>query len=239
MAFVNFTFNPVPAPACYPPDLNGLAEELTTGGILSGEVPDNAGGGIFVGAAAPSSSLTNKVWFKIDSAARPLGIYMFYNGNWRKVYTGVVLGELRFYSGASSVFDGTGRGIVGGDVDGWALCNGQNGTFNLQDKFLVASTQYGAGWQANPSGLGGGNSGGRSNNTIQCNNLPDLFAVAQLATIASSSGGLNVASPGGGAGSWDISVNDLVNNCHCQGQVPFDNTPPWYACALMQFVGYQ
>lgn len=43
------------------------------------------------------------------------------------------------YFGSMSNFDGTGLGIVG-DVIGWKICNGQNGTPDLRDKFVVGSS---------------------------------------------------------------------------------------------------
>src|SRR5258707_2665742 len=133
MANVSFTPNHQPAPACYPSDVNGLLDMLTTGGGMSGTIPDTAGGGVFVGSSAPSSALTNKVWFKTDGAGRPLGVYMFYNGNWRKVYTGVVYGEIRLYVGGyNGGFYGTGRGIIYCDADWCARCNGCNRTARLR-----------------------------------------------------------------------------------------------------------
>lgn len=146
MASVTFTFNPVPAPACYPPDLNSLAKELTTGGILAGEIPDTAGGGVIVSSSVPASTLSSKVWFKIDTAGRPLGTYIFYNGNWRKVYTGLP-SEIRMFSGDWTIyFDGSGLGVVGGEWDGWALCNGNNGTQNLANRFIVCGEEFSGEW---------------------------------------------------------------------------------------------
>lgn len=233
MASVTFTFNPTPAPACYPADMNGLAQQLTTGGMLSGTIPDNAGGGVFVGQAQPSSANTTKVWFRVDAAGRPIGVYQFYNGNWRKVYTNVGLGEIRMWSGTNAVFDSSGRGVVGGDMDGWALCNGQNGTPDLSNRFIVGSSQFAGGWQSNPDGQGAGFSGGTG--VIKCINLPDLFAQATLAKVASGTV-VEVASPSGPDGPWDISVQDIINGCHPAGQVPL--VPPWYAFAFIEFVGY-
>lgn len=148
MANVTFTANPVPAPACYPPDLNGLAQELTSGGILNGTIPDSAGGGLTSGSTAPSSALTNKLWLKTDVAGRPLGLYAYYNGNWRKVYTGVGVGEIRMFHYPPTEFDGTGRGTVGGNWDGWAICNGNNATPNLQTLYAYPMSGYwnGSAW---------------------------------------------------------------------------------------------
>jgi hypothetical protein len=183
MANVTFLANPQPAPACYPSDVNGLLQVVANGGI-SGTVPDNSGGGIFVGPSPPSSSLTNKVWYKTDAAGRPLGVFMFYNGNWRKVYTGVGIGEIRMYIGTNTVFDASGRGIIGGDFDGWVVCNGNNGTPNLTSSFPMAG-HMGAnttppspdGWWAQAENPGtwvrsGGALGPRK---IAASNLPSLF----------------------------------------------------------------
>jgi hypothetical protein len=234
---VTFTPNHVPAPACYPSDFNALLDALTTGGGLSGTIPTNSGGGIYVGSAPPASSLTNKVWFKTDAAGRPLGIFMFYNGNWRKVYTGVMLYEVRFYYGPVSVFDGTGRGIIGGDADGWALCNGNNYTPNLQNYFVVASNQsVDGGWQANPSGLANGFSGGQGSFQIKCPNLPDLWALSRVRTVQSGSDANCLTIDAGPP--VDLQIEDLVNQCQPSGQQAIDNTPPWVAMAPIMFVGY-
>ena len=37
----------------------------------------------------------------------------------------------------AGVFDGSGLGILGGKHQGWALCNGNNGTLDLAEKFVV------------------------------------------------------------------------------------------------------
>jgi hypothetical protein len=214
---------------------------LTTGGGISGTIPDTAGGGIYVGSSPPSSALTNKVWYKTDGAGRPLGVFMFYNGNWRKVYTGAVYGEIRLYAGPASVFDGTGRGIIGGDLDGWALCNGQNATPNLHNYFICGSGNWdGTGWLANPAAVAG-HSGGKATNTIQDNNLPALNAQAWGQGYSVQPGGsqifsVGIENSGQILGGWPII--DINNNQHVGGQVPLDNTPPWAALAFIMFIGY-
>lgn len=234
MAFVTFTFNPVPAPACYPPDINGLAQELTEGGMLSGSIPDSAGGGLTVSSTPPSSSLSNKLWLKTDVAGRPIGFYSYYNGNWRRVYTGSI-GDIKMYSGTNTVFDGTGRGIVGSDEDGWCLCNGNNGTPNLANRFMIGASQYGAGWQANPDGTGMHSSGGTG--VINCVNLPDLWTVGWAAIVQQSTSGTLVLTNSPTAQPMDMPVKDLINDCQPSGQRPL--MPPYYALAYLMFVGYQ
>lgn len=194
MAQVTFTYNPEPAPACYPADVNGLAQLLTQGGMLAGQVPDTAGGGIFVGAAPPSSSLTYKVWFKIDGAGRPLGAYQFYNGNWRKVYTNVGIGDVKMYYGSGNNFDSTGLGVVGGDTDGWAICNGQNSTPNMTDmRFPAGGNWNGSKWDAPSVGGGRSSQGGENGHKID---TADLF---ELQVLLGSAAGRWAA---GSAGSW-------------------------------------
>jgi hypothetical protein len=238
MAEVTFTPNLQPAPACYPSDVNAMLTLITTGGGISGTIPDQAGGGIFVGATPPGSSLTNKVWFKTDAAGRPLAIYEFYNGNWRKVYTGAIVGEIRMYFGSSAAFDGTGRGIVGGDLDGWCLCNGNNGTPNLHNFFPCMSSNYGAGWVANPDpNKAAAVDGGQGAFQITCLDLPDLWAQSQYKQVQAGSGA-NALTIDGGA-PVNLQLLDLENGCQPAGQTPVDNTPPWVAMAAIMFVGYQ
>ena len=199
MAQVTFGATLQPAPACYPPDINSMLN-LIAGGGLTGTVPDNAGGGIFVGSTQPSDSLTNKVWFKIDSVGRPLGIFMHYNGNWRKVYTGVGIGEIRMIYYSPSEFDTSGRGVIGGNWDGWLLCNGQNGTPNLTDsRFPAGVTWNGQVWVAHVPVTSTDQSAGgqgRGGHTITANNLPQLKVSLQTqGGVFGGSGGTHVVLP--------------------------------------------
>ena len=45
------------------------------------------------------------------------------------------------YMGDLSLFDATGLGLPNTKVQGWALCNGQNGTADLSKKFIVGKGQ--------------------------------------------------------------------------------------------------
>jgi hypothetical protein len=237
MANVTFVANPQPAPACYPADVNGLLQMIAGGG-LSGTIPDTAGGGIYVGSTAPSSALTNKVWFKTDGAGRPIGVYQFYNGNWRPVYSGWY-GEIRVFAGnPGGLFDGTGRGVIGQPFDGWALCNGQNGTLNMANRFIVGSYGFdGSGWVTSVEGAAKYN-GGVGTTTLQSNNLPSL----QTPSFGVMSGPIT-----GGGGAFIGAENATFQNYWrvrdgsgniVGGQVPFTNCPPYYAFAFIQFIGY-
>jgi hypothetical protein len=237
MAAVTFVANLQPAPACYPPDVNALLTLIANQG-LSGTVPDNSGGGIYVGSVAPSSSLTQKVWFKIDAAGRPLGIYMFYNGNWRKVYMGAY-GDVKMFAGSpSGRFDGTGRGVVGGDQDGWALCNGNNGTPNLANRFIVGSTGFdGAGWPTSVDGVAR-YSGGIGTFVIQPSNLPQMivqaFAYQHGPTGPAGQGNLVGAPSDIAVANWPV----ISGGAPVGGSVPMNNCPPYYSMAFCMFIGY-
>jgi len=233
MADVTFTPNHMPLPACYPGDVNALLDMLTTGGGLTGTIPDTAGGGVFVGSNPPSSSLTNKVWYKTDGAGRPLGVYMFYNGSWRRVYTGVY-GEVRMFAGnPASYFDGSGRGIVGGDLDGWALCNGQNGTPNLADHFIIAAQSFGAGWVTSVEGSSK-SSGGQNAYAINPQNLPYLAVTLPHKAVQSGTGAVGFG--GTGDVTQDYPVAGL--NGVPMGGGPLPVVPPYIALGYMMFVGY-
>jgi hypothetical protein len=88
-------------------------------------------------------------------------------------------GGIIMYSGPY-VFDASGRGKAGGNMEGWAVCNGQNSTPDLRDKFVVgAGGSYAVGVQggemthtlteaempnhSHPYGVGGGNGRGSGN----------------------------------------------------------------------------
>lgn len=238
MSVVTFTYNPEPAPACYPADVNGLAQLLTQGGMLAGTVPDNAGGGIFVGSAPPSSSLTYKVWFKIDGSGRPLGAYMFYNGNWRKVYTGAI-GDVKMYHGSGANFDGNGLGVVGSDVDGWAICNGNYGTANMTDaRFPMGGSWDGSSWRA----PGQGQRGGVNNHTLTVQDLPQLAVDVPYASgrWQSGSGGGYIDVPSftsfdGKSGLIVRDANGTLTDGLTGQQLPI---PLFQVFAFIQFVGY-
>jgi len=246
MAEVSFVPNHIPPPACYPPDYNALLDELTTGGGISGTVPDNAGGGIFVGSSPPGSSLTNKVWYKVDGAARPLGVYMFYNGNWRKVYTGAAIGEIRMFWYYSGLIDGSGRGNVGGDMDGWQLCNGQNGAPNLEAYTPVCGQQgetvgQAAGqWFTDADGAAWRNTGGQKARTVlSVGNLPSaMVARTYITTLQNGTGATKaVVTNDGTQPFYDITIKDEGTGAPPSSTpLPYQNL--YFAVGFFMYIGY-
>ena len=87
----------------------------------------------------PGVSDQDKVWFERDSQGRPVAIKVFWNGTWRRIYNGM-MNEIRGYTGNPGTdFDSTGWGKVGGEYDGWHLCNGNDGTPDFSDQFLLGA----------------------------------------------------------------------------------------------------
>jgi hypothetical protein len=99
-----------------------------------------------IGPDEPSPEDHDKLWIQTDSTSRPIAAKLFTNGAWRRIYNGM-LGEIRGFTGEPGYgpaypphfFNESGRGNIGGPYDGWAICNGQNGTPDLSDQFLIGA----------------------------------------------------------------------------------------------------
>lgn len=98
-----------------------------------------------IGSTPPGPDDHDKVWLELDTQGRPIATKKFYNGNWRRVYNGM-LGEIRLFSGDptdENVWITTGPnqglGVVGGIYDGWHICNGKGGVPDLSDRFIIAA----------------------------------------------------------------------------------------------------
>jgi hypothetical protein len=137
----------------------------------------------------PNVDDRDKIWFELDDQGKPVAIKKFYNGTWRRIYNGM-RGEIRGYTGKpTDDFDmsqpNPGRGKIDGIYDGWALCNGKNGTPDLSNNFLIGAhmndtgghTGYHSdkgGWTTFVDGKDDLHTGGASKTMIQMKNLPPL-----------------------------------------------------------------
>lgn len=126
-----------PAPEVCPQTYGELIEDLNT--RVSASLNTEVKPYVF-GADTPAVEDQDKVWERVDASGRPIGRYVFYDGNWRRAYS-VGIGTITMYNGDPGVdFAETGgRGTIGGMFDGWNLCNGENGTPNLSDRFIVGA----------------------------------------------------------------------------------------------------
>jgi hypothetical protein len=159
------------------------------------------------------------------------------------MYTGVVLGQIIMLWFYSSWFDGTGRGVVGGDADGWALCNGLNGTPSLQDYWPVSGTPSGGGYVTNTYGQGNVQFGGaRGPLTIAESNLPALhvktWGVSSTQFTHDGTGFAWIGQSGD-------SSSHFIKNEPVEGPSDFPtgtNTPlsypPFVALGFAMFIGY-
>ncbi|MCG8319176.1 MAG: hypothetical protein MI921_06715 [Cytophagales bacterium] len=81
-------------------------------------------------------------------------------------------GVIMFHGETSGVFDGSGKGVAGTPYEGWAICNGQNGTPDLRGRFIV-----GVGRNEDPAYAGNttylmGGTGGEEKHTLTQPEMP-------------------------------------------------------------------
>lgn len=216
-----------------------LLNELVSGSIVANITP------YIRQTATPTVDQQNLVWHKIDVDGRPIGTFVFYSGAWRREYSGRQ-DEIRYFMGDPGVhFESNGRGIVGGEWDGFALCNGSNGTPNLTDKFIVGAKMddLGAGyptggpWKSTVSGSAE-QSGGVNEITLDNDNT-------YRPTSAGLTVGLHTATgnaPGSGGPLYGSNLTyPLALIAADAGNTDPDEIPtlpPYYALAITKWVGY-
>ena len=106
--------------------------------------------------------------------------------------------------------------------DGWVLCNGQNGTPNLSNRFIV-----GAGSSYNVGATGGENMVTLSENQIPSHSHNTSFKVAGVAgAVTESKTDFYYTKDGGGSQSKATNPSG--------GGLAHENRPPYYALAFIQ-----
>jgi hypothetical protein len=144
---VKITVGSVPGSYQPPTDMQGLLEAIPQ--FTTYEMHDT-GANVNIsanGAGADGNGLW--VWM-LNAYKLPPRILTGYRNDWWTVYNGIP-GEIRMLVAAwSSYFDASGRGLHWGLWEGWALCNGQNGTVHLANEFIVPGYRWdGGGWVTN------------------------------------------------------------------------------------------
>lgn len=126
-------------------------------------------------------------------------------------------------------------GAVNQIPSGWALCDGNNGTPNLMDRFVV-----GAG-----SGYAVGATGGEATHVLTANEMPSHTHIQNLhnhtITIGIKSGGLDghvlplgsSGSPTDNVTTYNSSTNVAATNQNTGGGATHNNLPPYYALAYI------
>lgn len=188
------------------------------------------------GPSEPAPTDQNKVWFQTDAVGRPVAIKRYYNGRWRRVYLGKPY-HVSMYSGPwTQFFDPTGLGFATLDWEGWALCNGANGTLDLTNKFIVPGYRCDGAyrWVTNVTGADA-YSGGSATRTITLAHLPAVTLSLNYAPIFGAGNvrysvlPANQASPGN-------SENYVADGTGANKDFP--TVPPFIALGFAQWVGY-
>jgi hypothetical protein len=85
-----------------------------------------------------------------------------YRNDWYQINTGKI-GEIRLFDGPwTEFFDSSGNGLHNSGWEGWAICNGNNLTFDLLTHFIVPGYRY----AYNPNGYAVPGSGAQPGNWI-------------------------------------------------------------------------
>ncbi len=213
--------------------------------LLSGEVSGTFTPYI-LGFDTPSVEDQDKAWIRLDAVGRPLGTYVFYAGTWRREITGK-LNEITMFSGnPATFFDGTGKGLITGQWDGWFLCNGQNGTPNLSDKFIVGAhmdnsagqTGYSSGWRSMVSGSIAA-TGGSATHTLTLAETPrpaqDALVVDRFDAGASRDAAGKIFGIEDGTSTYDYEL--IPADAGVTSPTPVPTLPPYYALAYCIFIG--
>lgn len=226
-------------------DATALLQTLVTGEVTATYTP------YVMGADTPAVEDQDKAWIKLDASGRPAGTFVFYAGNWRRTYTGLRSEVTMFGGNPSLFFDSNGRGLVGGEWDGWHIANGLDGTPNLTDKFIVAAhmdnsdgdSGYGSGqWRTKVSG-GILATGGAAEVTLAdattyrpARDEIRLDKFTADGNARSNSGALlgHYSGTHDPDGSEAISASDAGN----PDPDPIPTLPPYYALAYVVFLGY-
>lgn len=120
-------------------------------------------------------------------------------------------------------YDATGLGV--GDAEGWALCNGNNGTENLGGKFLV-------GFDATNPDYAAGATGGEERHTLTTNEMPRHTHDVQVYKSVTRQG-----DNGTNRTTVDPGYRDTFTSQATGGDQPHENRPPYYAIVYRQWVG--
>lgn len=200
------------------------------------------------GTATPATEDQDKVWHRTDADGRPIGTYVYYSGAWRREYTGKI-GEVVMYSGDPDVdfAESGGRGTVGGEWDGWQLCNGQNGSANLSDKFVIGAKMDDLGigyengdgpWKTNVTGSP--TQEGAGNTEITLTDETTFRKPVEQIKLGQWTADGNAA----GTSLYGLVNNDLTDvifqaaDAGNETPDPITVIPPYYALAFAVFVGY-
>jgi hypothetical protein len=127
------------------------------------------------------------------------------------------VGGIIMYSGTyANLFDGSGLGMAGTPVEGWAICNGKNGTPNLLSQFIVG---------AGPNSSYGNNSGATGGSVMHTLTVDQMPSHTHLG-LRNVWGGGKVQSSSNDSWGWNA---EYYATTPTGGGQAFDVRPPYYA----------
>ncbi|MDO8588663.1 MAG: hypothetical protein Q7T82_16670 [Armatimonadota bacterium] len=128
---------------------------------------------------------------------------------------GIPVGGIIIWSGAANQIP-----------QGWALCDGTNGTPNLRDKFIVgAGSEYAV-----------GDEGGLKEVTLTVGQMPSHVHQEQAAAQNDYGGTDGQVA---GSGRWGaLSSGSGIMTLSAGGDQPHENRPPYYALCFIMKLGY-
>lgn len=88
------------------------------------------------GSSTPAVENQDRPWFRTEASGVAIGWMNFFNGAWRRA-AGIPINSIIQYNGASSVFDGTGKGNPGTQADGFNLCLAGNSKIETPEGMLT------------------------------------------------------------------------------------------------------
>lgn len=228
---VSVTVGNPPAGSCIPPEIQ---EWLQTSIFLNQSGLNNSQR-ILQQTTEPGADDRDVIWNKISPIGAPLGLFVYYNGAWRR-YPMAPIGQRSFYTGPiTGVFDPISLiGLPGTEWDGWKI----DLTFANLFPIIAADYNVQAGaWQSTVQGSEL-TQGGAASITLDLSNVPVASSPALNATLHAR------GNPGiGNFVLWGDFVSGLGNETLIPASpgnpnpVAFNNTPPWVAQAQVVFVG--
>lgn len=143
--------------------------------------------------------------------------------------TTVPLGSITMYAPANPAteFDASGLGLTGSAVEGWAICNGNSGTYNsiayttpdLKGKFVV-------GWNPSDTDYDAvGETGGAKTVTLDVTQIPSHTHNTQF---KASQADLDEAGISGILMNRDTTWNSTAATSSAGGGLAHENRPPYY-----------
>ena len=239
------TTNSVPNSYSNPTDMQGVLEAIPN--FTTYELNDN-GAVMQVNANGAGASLDGLWVWMLNQYKMPPRLMTGYRNGWWQVYTGKPW-ELKMFVGyTTGYFDSSGYGIEYAGWEGWALCNGQNQTFNFHSLFIVPGYRWdGVWWVTNVAYGGNGDTyfdAAGQKFVLGVWNFPQLAAWVNATnfykwTSTGEGGNWTIRDPGaatqGNQGLWSYPLD----NSGQMADFSISRIPPYIAVGLVQFVGYR